>query len=46
MSKTPRFSVWKSCRSRRLTWTRRLSTCSPALKYGGWSPAFLIWISF
>ena len=35
MSKTLGFSMFWSCRSRRLTWTKRLSTSSPSLRSGG-----------
>src|SRR5271166_2546612 len=45
MSETPGLSMFRSCRSRRLTWTGRLSTSSPSLRFGGSLPAFLIEIS-
>jgi hypothetical protein len=42
MTKTQGLSMFRSCRSRRSTWTGRLSTSSPSLRLKGRLPASLI----
>jgi len=37
--------MFRSCRSRRSTWTGRLSTSSPSLRFGGWLPVSLLGFS-